>query len=178
MKTLIKKIWQRAASEDGNSSIEFVIWFPFFISILGSAFEASFVSFRQVMLGSAVDRTVRDLQLGHLGAPSHAQLKSIICNTAGFIPNCMNAVHIEMERISKDDFIFRTGSVNCVDLDNETEPSLNFTNGVGNELMLITVCAAVHPMVPITGLGLSLPKINGGDHYAIVAFSAYVVEPA
>ena len=66
----------------------------------------------------------------------------------------------------------------CVDVDNDSEPLLNFTNGTTNDLMLITVCAAVRPMVPITGLDLKLPKINDGTHYAIVAFSAYVVEPA
>ncbi|KMW57996.1 Flp pilus assembly protein TadG [Candidatus Rhodobacter oscarellae] len=175
---MLRKLRHWRTREDGNATIEFVIWFPFFMSIFGSAFEASFVSFRQVMLGGAVERTVRDLQLGHLGAPSHSELKTIICNTAGFIPDCANSLHIEMERVSTSDFAFRKGAVQCVDKDELAEPALNFANGTSNDLILMTVCAAVSPMVPITGLGLKLPKINGGTHYAVVAFSAFVVEPA
>jgi len=131
------------------------------------------------MLNSAVDRVVRDLQLGNLGSnPSMAQLKWLICNTAGVIMDCNNSLHIEMERISTTDFEFRKGEVACVDKsDEDFEPLVNFTNGTTNDLMLITVCAAVHPMVPLTGLGMSLPKIRDGDHYAIIAFSAFVVEP-
>ena len=131
-----------------------------------------------LLLAGAVDRTVRDLQLGNLGSPTHSELKAIICNSAGFIPNCVTALHIEMERISTADFAFRTGQVQCVDLDEETEPALNFENGVTNDLVLITVCAAFKPMVPITGLGMKLPKINGGTHYGLVTYSAFVVEPA
>lgn len=177
MMRMLGKMRQWLRREDGNSTIEFVIWFPFIIGLFGSAFEASFISIRQLMLSSAVDRTVRDLQLGNLGSPTHTQLKTIICNTAGFIPNCLTSVHIEMERVSTSNFSFRQGAVQCVDLDNQSEPALNFSNGTTNDLMLITVCAAVRPMVPVTGLGLKLPKINDGNHYAIVAFSAYVVEP-
>ncbi len=73
---------------------------------------------------------------------------------------------------------FRGGKVQCVDVDEEAEPAVRFSNdNSSNDLMLITVCAAVHPMVPTTGMGAKLAKINDGSHYAIVAFSAYVVEP-
>lgn len=178
MRHMIKSIRRWFSREDGNATIEFCIWFPFFIATFGSAFEASLISTRQVMLNGAVDRTVRDLQLGNLGSPSHAELKTLICNRAGVIPNCASALHIEMERISTADWTFREGLVQCVDLDEETEPALNYVNGTTNDLMLITVCAAFRPMVPVTGLGLRLPKINDGTHYGIVSFSAFVVEPA
>ena len=168
--------WRRR--ENGGATIEFCIWFPFMIMVLGSAFEASLLTTRQVLLTGAVDRTVRDLQLGNLGNPTHEELKSIICNIAGFIPNCGQALHIELERISTADFAFRTGAVQCVNMDDETEPAINFENGTTNDLMLITVCAAVRPMVPVTGLGMKLPKIAGGSRYGLVAFSAFVVEPA
>jgi len=178
MMQLFKKIRHWAGREDGSATIEFCIWFPFFIGLVGSAFEASLITTRQALLNSSVDRTVRDLQLGNLGAPSHDELKVIICNQAGFIPNCINALHIEMERVTTDSWTFREGLVQCVDVDNNSVPALNFANGGDHDLMLITVCAAVKPMVPTTGLGLKLPKINGGTHYGLVAFSAYVVEPA
>jgi len=177
MTWLVKKLKRLAWREDGNATIEFCIWFPFFIMLFGSAFEASLISTRQVLLSGAVDRTVRDLQLGNLGSPTHSELKAIVCDRAGFIPNCASALHIEMERISTSNWTFRTGQVQCVDLGGDTEPALNYVNGGTNDLMLITVCAAVSPMVPVTGLGLKLPKINGGDYYGLVAFSAFVVEP-
>ena len=183
MMHILKKAWDWAKNEDGNTTIEFVIWFPFFISLVGSSIEASILTTRQVMLRAAVDRVVRDLQLGNLGSPTHAQLKALICNTAGVIPKCDVSLHIEMERVETANFNFRKGDVLCVDrTDPGSTPLLNFTNGTTNDLMLITVCAAVHPMVPVTGLGMKLPRIKtqGGedsDHYAIVAFSAYVVEP-
>lgn len=173
--TKFLRLWARR--ENGNATIEFCIWFPFIIALMGSAFEASLLTTRQTMLTGALDRTVRDLQLGLLGSPDHAELKTIICDRAGLIQDCDNALHIEMERISTADWAFRTGAVQCVDLDEETEPVVNYTTGTTNDLMLITVCAAVDTMIPITGLGLKLPKINGGDHYAIISFSAYVVEP-
>ena len=174
----IIRLWRRAGREDGNSTIEFVIWFPFYILVFGSGFEASFITFRQVMLSMALDRTVRDLQLGHLDSPTHSELKTELCNTAGFIPDCMNTLHIELERIQTDTFTFRTGNVQCIDVEEESEPAINFTHGSENDLMLITACIAVEPMVPVTGLGLKLPKINDGSRYAIIGYSAYVVEPA
>lgn len=175
----IKNLRHWLGRDEGSATIEFCIWFPFFIGLVGSAFEASLISTRQALLSASVDRTVRELQLGNLGNPDHSELKKIICNQAGFIPNCLEAMHIEMERISIDDWAFRTGAVQCVDLDDDSEPALNFASGgQANDLMLITVCAAFRPMVPITGLGLKLPKINDGEHYGLVAFSAFVVEPA
>lgn len=165
------------ADEDGGPTIEFVIWFPLFIVLLGSGFEAALLTTRQVMLIGAVDRTVRDLQLGKLGDPTHAELKADICENAGVIPNCATALNVELERVSTDDFVFRTGPVQCVDMDEETEPAVNVNYGAKNDLMLITVCAAVEPLLPNAGLGLRLPKINGGSFYALVAFSAFVVEP-
>lgn len=176
---IITKLKHWFRREEGSATIEFCIWFPFFLGLVGSSFEASLIATRQVMLSGSVDRTVRELQLGILGNPTHTELKTILCNRAGFIPNCLSAMHIEMERISTDNWTFRTGDVKCVDLDNENEPALNYAGGgQANDLMLITVCAAFKPMMPITGLGLKLPKIQGGTHYGLVAFSAYVVEPA
>ncbi|MEL7115199.1 MAG: hypothetical protein AAGP08_06325 [Pseudomonadota bacterium] len=171
----IRRLWAR---EDGNSTIELVIWFPFLMAILGSAIEASFITTRQAMLSSGIDRVMREYQLGNLGAPTNNELKRQICNATGVIPDCMDALHIEMERIDTDTFSFREGQVQCIDRDEDTEPAVNYTLGNQNDLMLMTVCAAVYPMIPVTGLGLSLPKINGGGAYAIVSYAAFVVEPS
>jgi hypothetical protein len=43
--------------------------------------------------------------------------------------------------------------------------------------MLMTVCAVFEPMVPTTGLGLKLPKVNGGSYYGLVTITAFANEP-
>jgi hypothetical protein len=164
--------------EDGNSTIEFCIWVPFVLGMFGSSIEASFIGTRQAMMAGAMDRVIREYQLGYLGQLSHSQLKAAICNTAGVIPDCMNRLNLEMEIIKTENFAFRRGRVNCVDTSGVSgDPLVNFTNGGGNDLMLLTACVAVRPMVPITGLGLILPKIGGSKDYALVSYAAYVIEP-
>ncbi|MEM6322878.1 MAG: TadE/TadG family type IV pilus assembly protein [Pseudomonadota bacterium] len=162
--------------EDGSATIEFVLLFPLFIGIVASTFEAGILNTRHAMLERAVDLAVRDLRLGIDPTPTFEELRSSICNYAGVIPECDKALHVELERVSPDNFNFRTGQVQCVDRDEDIEPVLNFQPGALNDLMLITVCAAVSPMVPTTGLGLALPKINSTD-YALIAMSAFVTEP-
>lgn len=178
MTRLQTSVFRLRRREDGSATIEFCIWFPLFILMFGSAFEASLITMRQVMMVGAVDRTVRELQLGNLGNPSPTELKRTICDLTRVIPDCMSSLSIEMERVSTANFAFRTGAVQCVDRDEETEPALNYATGGSNDLMLLTVCAAVRPLMPTSGLGLKLPKINGGSYYGVTAFSAYVVEPA
>lgn len=178
MSRFLTSLWRFRRRDEGSATIEFCIWFPFFLAMFASAFEASLISMRQVLMVGAVDRTVRELQLGNLGNPNPTELKTQICNLAGFIPDCINALNIEMERISTADFAFREGQVQCVDRDEETVPATTYTNGGTNDLMLLTVCAAFRPLTPLTGLGLKLPKINGGNYYGLTTFSAFVVEPA
>jgi len=162
--------------DDGNATIEFCFLFPFFIGLFASSFEAAYVTMRQVMLERATDIVVRNVRLGIGGAPTHSSLKADICNTAGIIPDCMNTLHIELERVDST-WNMRTGAVKCVDMDEDIEPQISFTQGDDNDLMLMTVCAVFEPMVPTTGLGLKLPKVNGGSHYALVAITAFANEP-
>lgn len=165
------------ARDEGGATIEFCIWLPFVLGLLGSAIDASILTTRHALLNSAVDQVVRDLTLGKLGTPTHDELKSEICNRTGVIPNCGEALNIEMQRVSTESFAFREGAVACVDIDEGLVPPFAFEHGDANDLMLMTVCAAVRPMIPVTGLGLALPKISGGSHYALVVHAALVVEP-
>ncbi len=175
---LFRSLLRRLRREDGNATIEFVILFPFFIGLFASSFEAAYVTMRQVMLERATDIVVRNVRLGIGGTPTHDSLKRDICNTAGIIPDCMQSLHIEFEKIDKSTFALRTGAVQCVDRDEEIVPATNFNqDNDDNDLMLMTVCAVFQPMVPTTGLGLKLPKVNGGSYYALVAITAFVNEP-
>ena len=178
MKRLINRLRGLCRAENGSSTIEFVILFPFFILIFTSAFEASILTTRQVMLDRGVDLAVRELRLGIGDTPTHDQLKAKICNYAGLIPNCDNSLHIELEKVSTDDFAMRTGQVQCVDRDQDIVPAQSFTPGTKNDLMLVTVCAVFRPLNPTSGLGLKLPKVNGGSYYGLVSMSAFVNEPS
>jgi Flp pilus assembly protein TadG len=177
MKRLINRLRGLCRAESGSATIEFVILFPFFIGIFSSAFEASILTTRQVMLDRAVDLAVRELRLGIGGTPTHDQLKAKICNYAGLIPNCDQSLHIELETVSTDTFAMRTGQVQCVDRDQNIAPVQSFTPGTKNELMMVTVCAVFKPMNPTSGLGLKLPKVAGGSYYGLVSISAFVNEP-
>lgn len=173
----LRSLLCRLRSDKGTATIEFVILFPFFIALFGSSFEAAYITMRQLLLERATDIVVRDVRLGIGGTPTHATLKRDICNAAGVIPDCMQSLHIELERVEKSDWSVRTGQVKCVDRDEDIEPAINFTPGDDNDLMLMTVCAVFEPMVPATGLGLKLPKVNGGKYYALVAITAFANEP-
>ncbi len=131
---------------------------------------------RHALLERAVDLAVRELRLGVDSTPTFDELRSTICNYAGVIPDCNNALFIELEAVSTADFNFREGQVQCIDRDEEIVPAVSFTPGAINDLMLVTACAVFRPMVPVTGLGLKLPKVNATD-YALIAMSAFVNEP-
>jgi len=174
----LRRIWRRwRGGEDGSASVEFVILFPVFMTLFGSAFEAGLLTVRQVMLERATDIAVRSLRIG-TGAPdTHEDLKRMVCNIAGVIPDCMEAVHIELEPISTSTWDMNLGQVQCIDRDEDIQPVVNFSPGGANELMIVRVCAVFRPYIPTSGLGLKLPKVNATD-YALIAASAFVNEPA
>ena len=64
----------------------------------------------------------------------------------------------------------------CVDRAELGPPVLNFNSGLNIELMVLRACALFDPMIPTSGLGKQIPKESGGA-YALVATSAYVMEP-
>ncbi|MDJ0630032.1 MAG: pilus assembly protein [Rhodobacter sp.] len=174
---MLKTLGARFAREDGNATIEFVILFPLFLGVFASAFEAGLLSTRHAMLDRATDLAVRDLRLGVDPTPTYDELKSSICNYAGVIPDCGNALHVELETVDKANWSFRTGQIQCIDREEDITPVVSFSPGVQHEMMLITVCAVVETMIPVTGLGLKLPKISGDD-YALITMSAFVNEPS
>lgn len=177
MKRLLASLTKRLHRNEGSASIEFVILFPVFISIFGSGYEAGLLTTRQVMLERATEVAVRDLRLGISSVATYDELRARVCNVAGIIPDCMNALHIELAPVSTTTWDIRTGETACIDRDEDITPVTSFTQGGSNELMLVRVCAVVRPIIPTTGLGLKLPKVNSSD-YALVAASAFVNEPS
>lgn len=177
MKRLLACLSRALRREDGNATIEFVILFPVFISVFGSAFEAGLLTTRQVMLERATEIAVREVRLGSDAVETSDDLKRYICNLAGVIPDCMDALLIELSPVSTETWNMRTGATACIDRDEDIVPVVEYTQGGSNELMLVRACAVVTPFSPMTGLGLKLPKVNASD-YGLIATSAFVNEPS
>ena len=92
------------------------------------------------------------------------------------IPNCENALRLEMVRIDLRDTVSMPGTADCSDSSEEVQPVRSFVNGQENELMILRACAKFDPIFPTTGLGKQLKK-DGAGQFALIAMSAFVQEP-
>ena len=173
IKSAISRLRKR---EDGNATIEFVMFFPMLVMILLSTVEVGILNIRNVMLEHAVDRTVRDLRLGKIKNPSQAKLRDLICSRSAVIPNCQNKLLIELRPIDTVTWAPLGSDVMCKNRDGEINPALKLKPGASHEMVLIRVCAVFKPVFPSTKLGIRLARDELGG-YALVASSAYVNEP-
>ncbi len=176
IRVIAKKLRRFRKSEDGNATIDFVIALPAFMLLFTSAYESGMLSTRHVMLERGVDVAVREVRIGKLINPTHSALTQRICEAASIIPDCSNQLRLEMVSADLRNFVPPTAQVSCVDRSQSGTPVINFNTGLNNELMILRACALFDPMIPTTGLGKEIPKESGGA-YALVATSAYVMEP-
>ncbi|MGO4915768.1 TadE/TadG family type IV pilus assembly protein [Pseudogemmobacter sp. W21_MBD1_M6] len=179
---LIRKPVMRARQfrnrQDGNATIEFVFLFPLFVFLLIASYEMGILQVRHVMLDRALDLSVRALRLGQVKDPTAAKLKIAICQTAGLIPDCMNALHLELQPVSTTTWNPLDKKAQCIDKSAEIQPVTTLIPGAPNELMLVRVCAKVNPLFGISGrpFGIRMP-IDGAGQYALVSSTAFVNEP-
>ncbi|MCV6824945.1 MULTISPECIES: TadE/TadG family type IV pilus assembly protein [Halocynthiibacter] len=164
-------------SETGNVTIEFVILFPMFMSLLLGSIEVGVIKTRQVMLERAVDLAVRDLRLGTWNPPTHNELKERICSETRVIPDCEDVMLIELRPVSTLTWEPLGAATTCVDRAEEVQPVTQFEGGDQNEMMLVRVCVIVDPFFQSSAYGLDLPKHDQDGGYAIVSTSAFVNEP-
>ncbi|SDI16843.1 TadE/TadG family type IV pilus assembly protein [Lutimaribacter saemankumensis] len=162
--------------EGGNSTIEFVIWFPLYIFLLLAAVEMSIISVRQTTLERAVDLTVRDIRLGTGTAPQHDEIKDLICDRAVMVPDCKNNLKLEMISVDPENFVPPPVVPDCTDQSEEVRPVRNFVHGASNELMILRACAKFKPYYPLSGIGKELTKDNAG-YAAVTTTTAFVQEP-
>lgn len=169
-------------AEDGSATVEFVILFPIFMTVFLSSFEMGLLMTRHVMLERGLDHATRAIRLGtNIPGPVTAeQVKRMVCNGAGIIPNCMQDVKVEMRRL--DPRVPLNGSSNiprradCVDRDDPAAPERGWETGTPHDLMILRVCALADPMFPNTRFGMSIATKNN-EAYALVSTSAFVMEP-
>jgi len=167
-------------NEDGNATLQFVIMFPLFLTLFLSSFEFGILMLRQVFLERSVDTVVRELRLGQLPNPTHERIRTLICDRAPILPDCMDTLLVEMRVVSTVTWAPLGTDVICKDKSidiNVTPPDPSFVNaGSANQMVLVRACAVFQPIFPSTQLGMSLKRTDLGG-YALAASSAFVNEP-
>lgn len=174
----LSRLFRWLGRDDGNSTIEFVILFPVFVTLVLSSFESALLMTRQVMLERALDMAVRGLRLGTWPDIDHEEFKAIVCDRAGIIPNCDQVLLVELRAIPKTTWTLPSPNATCVDRSADIVPDVSFLQGPENEMMLVRACVKVDPFFPSTGLGLQLVEGSDDGGYALISTSSFVNEPS
>lgn len=167
---------RKARDESGSASVEFVLVFPVYLSMIIMSIELGFVTMRHTLIERGMDMAVRELRLGTGTAPQHDQIKKLICDNALMVSDCEQNLQLEM--VPADLFAFNTldTSVDCTDKAEPAKPVRAFVPGQQNELMLMRACYKYDPFFPDDFLGSALSKDASGQA-AIVTMTAFVQEP-
>ena len=163
-------------SEDGNATVEFVLIFPIYLSLLIMSIEMGFITLRHTLLERGMDIAVREIRLGTGSAPTHDEIKELICENALMIRDCTNSLRLEMRPADIRNFATLNDPIDCTDASQPTKPVKEFTPGQQNQLMLLRACLRFDPLFPIDALGSALVKDANGQS-AIYAMTAFVQEP-
>ncbi len=170
----LAQLWRR---EDGVAAMEFVLMVPVLLAVFMSAFECGLLMTRSILLEHAVDVTMRELRLGHYPKVTNAVLKDEICRRTIIFGDCSSNITVQLDRISTTNWSIPTPPPTCVNSDDEAEPVVALNVGTDNDLMLVRVCVSLPAIFPGMGLALNLPQ-DELHNYALVARSAFVVEPS
>ena len=176
IQSYVRRGLRRFLSEKGAASVELVIVFPFFVAVFLSAFDVAMMNMRAVMLERSMDIVVRQIRLSGGATLDYDQVKADICSQAALIPDCANALKIELTVVNTTSWNGLQHRPACVDRRQTIQPIGSFRNGQENELMLMRLCAVVDPIFPGIGVGRSMPKDASGG-YQIIASTAFVNEP-
>lgn len=163
--------------ESGTAVVSVALWTPVFLALILSAVELGTVTIRHTMLERGLDQAVRDVRLNQAGNVNHGQLKQLICDKAGVLPNCMDTLHLEMVQLDMFDWVEPPAGTDCTDVSEPVSPIRNFSVGTNQEMMLLKACYKYKPITPAGTISSSLAKDAMG-FTALVATSAFVHEPS
>lgn len=173
---LKRYLGRKAREEDGSASVEFVLIFPVYLSLIIMSIELGFVTMRHTLIERGMDIAVRDLRLGTGTAPQHAEIKDLICEHAMMVADCKTKLRLEMVPASMFAFQSLDTTPDCTDKADEAKPVRDFTPGVANQVMLLRACYKFEPFFPDEFLGTALTKDASGEA-SIVTMTAFVQEP-
>ncbi len=167
-------MWWR--DETGSSTVEFVLWFPLFMTLFLTSFELSYYGMRSVFLERAVDMTVREMRLGISRPQNTTQFKAQVCEKTLLAGSCADDLMVELILVDQATWSMPTGSISCIDRSDPMQPLPAFGGGGGGDLMLLRVCWLKLPFFATTPLVMGLPRDANGE-IALSAVSTYVNEP-
>jgi hypothetical protein len=162
--------------EQGQMMVEFILLVPLIFTIFLTSVEMGIYSMRQMFLDRGLDMTVRTIRLTTGEMPQHAELKTMICDNAGFLQDCDNTLRLEMQPADPRGFVALPETADCVDLSEPVEPLRSFVPGGDHELMILRACVKFDPVFPTTGLGYAFSK-DGTGRAQMISMSAFVQEP-
>ena len=163
--------------EDGQMVIEFALGVPLIFTIFMTSVEMGVYSMRQMWLDRGLDVTIRQVRLSTGDPDSHDELKEMICDQAGFLPDCDTTLRLEMMPVDLREFSGFGLQADCVDTSEPVTPVRQFVAGAEHQLMLLRACYRFNPVFPTTGLGREFVK-DGSGRVKMVSFSAFVQEPS
>ena len=177
MRRIFPSLLRRFRREErGSMTVEFALWFPFFLVFMYTSFELGTLTMRHAMLERGLDIAVRDIRLGTGTAPQHDQIKTTICDNAIVIPGCESNLRLEMLRTDMTNWQSLPADPDCTDRSEEVRPVRQFQPGTSNQLMLLRACLKVRPFSPASKLVNYLETDGAGD-VSLVVTSAFVQEP-
>ena len=182
---LLGRLLRFARDDGGSATVEFALIAPAVMFLFLASFESGMLMVRQVMLDRALDVTVRHVRLGHFDTTTdpdgryanlHRALKATMCQTAANPASCTADLRLEMVRADPRAWSAMGPEAQCEDRRDDTQPELEFTPGVRNQLMILRACELFDPFFPTWGLGKRLSGSAG--FYALTSSTAYVIEPS
>lgn len=176
MKQVLQTYWRRLRASDGSSTVEFVIWFPLFMTLFLTSFELSFYGMRSMMLERALDMTVRDLRLGISRPANIEDFKEKVCEKTLLFRNCKDEISLDLRLVDQLSWNLPQGPIPCVDRANDLKPATSYAPGGGGDLLLVRACLIRDPFFGTTPYVMGLPRDESGG-VSIVAVSTYVNEP-
>ncbi len=184
-------------NQNGSSSVEFAIAFPFLCFFLFGYGEFGTLATRAVMLERGLDIAIRDVRLGNIpqsigdATPEEMAdfqrelIKFNICENAFLLVDCRQDLNIEMIAIPLGDDL-PSDDIGCVDRSDEPvnlppEIDLGTAGSADLEIMLVRACLVVNPIFEIggwlAGTPITDPDTNEVVDRAIFAQTAFAREP-
>lgn len=162
----------------GTAALEFAIIAPIFFALLFSFYDMGLMMLRQVLLQSAVEKSVRTLRvdLARLqpNEPSREidrdVFKKEVCDRAMILRNCVDTITIEMTSLGRYAATPPAPGSPC-----KASSSSTMQVGARNDIVLLRVCAVANPIIPMMGLGSAFVEDADGD-VRIITTTAYLNE--
>ncbi len=173
--SMINKIRQFKRSDKGNVSAEFVIMAPIMLSLMLIGIEIGVMTLRHTTLERSLDQTVRWVRLNTGAAPTHEQLKTMICSGT-LLKDCEENLYLEMSVQDMRAWTDMNALPACVDQVVSIGPMDEYSFGQDNETVILRACAKFNPLFPGTKFAAGMAKDANGDSM-LVSQSAFVQEP-